>query len=220
LGQNILPPSVLFPQRRLLLLLVWWFRGRAANFSTKTPSMTCCRTVMAKLVLPIVWAFLLLSAYHQQPSILVTGHIPTPAEQALLDWQSDLEPAVPAPATTSAATAAATTTTTSGILISSCDGTNVTDCAERCSGVHGTDRYLADKCCLHVGKSASILAFEEDDQWVPRLQEFNDCTGATVRLTYLPEGEDGMEDAIRRDVGDDTYPGEGIFDAYIVQAPW
>jgi hypothetical protein len=71
-----------------------------------------------------------------------------------------------------------------------------------------------------VGKSASILAFEEDDQWVPRLQEFNDCTGATVRLTYLPEGEDGMEDAIRRDVGDDTWPGEGIFDAYIVQAPW
>jgi hypothetical protein len=64
------------------------------------------------------------------------------------------------------------------------------------------------------------LAFEEDDQWVPRLQEFNDCTGATVRLTYLPEGEDGMEDAIRRDVGDDILPGEGIFDAYIVQAPW
>jgi hypothetical protein len=182
-------------------------RKSAAMFSTKTPSMTCCRTVMAKLVLSIVWAILLLSAYHQQPSILVTGHIPTPAELALLNWQSELEPAVPAPPI-----AAATTTTASGILISSCDGTNVTDCAVRCSGLHGTDRYLADKCCLHVGKSASILAFEEDDKWVPRLQEFNDCTGATVRLTYLPEGEDGMEDAIRRDVGDDTWPGEGIFD--------
>jgi hypothetical protein len=107
-----------------------------------------------------------------------------------------------------------------GILFSSCDETNSTDCARRCAGLHGTDSYLSDKCCIHSGKSASILAFEEDDKWVPRLQEFNDCTGATVRLEYLPEGEDGMEEAIRRDVGDGTWPGEGIFDAYIVQAPW
>jgi hypothetical protein len=190
-----------------------------------------CRTMMPRLVLlPIVWVFLLLSVYHQR-SILVTGHIPSPAELALLHWQSELQEPAPTPppaaaaAAATTATAATTTTTTttiasSGILISTCDGTNVTDCAARCAGLHGTDHYLADKCCVHAGKSASILAFEEDDQWVPRLQEFNDCTGATVRLTYLPEGEDGMEDAIRRDVGDDTLPGEGIFDAYIVQAPW
>ena len=75
------------------------------------------------------------------------------------------------------------------------------------------------------------MAFEADDEWVPRLEEFNKCTGANVRLEYLPEGEDGMAEALRRDVGEDEshgendrelngLTGEGIFDAYIVQAPW
>lgn len=63
--------------------------------------------------------------------------------------------------------------------------------------------------------------------WVPRIEEFNRCTGAQVRLEYLPEGEDGMADALRADLGDDSdveqmggNGGQGIFDAYIVQAPW
>lgn len=111
-----------------------------------------------------------------------------------------------------------------GIVIerSSCDPTNETFCALHCSSpaLYGSS-YLADKCCTHAGKSASLLAFEEDGKWVPRLEEFNKCTGASVRLEYLPEGEDGMAAAVRRDVGDDDKDdGEGIFDAYIVQAPW
>jgi hypothetical protein len=93
--------------------------------------------------------------------------------------------------------------------------------------LHGSGtKYLNDKCCIHAGKSASILAFEEDSKWVDRLAEFNKCTGASVRLDYLPEGEDGMADALKLDVGEDTKysdgstGGQGIFDAYIVQAPW
>lgn len=112
----------------------------------------------------------------------------------------------------------------SSILIgrSSCDPTNATLCAARCTNLHGSDTYLSDKCCTHAGLSASLLAFEEDPLWVPRLEEFNECTGAKVRLEYLPEGEDGMADALRMDVGDDSgnFAGEGIFDAYLVQAPW
>lgn len=106
------------------------------------------------------------------------------------------------------------------IARSACDPTNSTYCELYC-GVHGTT-YLQEKCCLHAGKQASLLAFEEDSQWIPRLEEFNRCTGANVRLEYLPEGEDGMADALERDVGTTatSTSGEGIFDAYIVQAPW
>lgn len=113
--------------------------------------------------------------------------------------------------------------TSNGVLISACDPSNTTWCNLRCSNLHGPkDTYLADKCCVHAGLSASLLAFEEDSLWVPRLEEFNTCTGAKVRLEYLPEGEDGMADALRMDVGDDSgnNAGEGIFDAYLVQAPW
>ena len=109
------------------------------------------------------------------------------------------------------------------ILIQRCDRKNVTFCELHCSTKHGIETYLSDKCCIHAGKSASLLAFEEDPKWIDRLEEFNRCTGAKVRLEYLAEGEDGMADALRRDVGDDTAQesqGEGIFDAYIVQAPW
>ena len=74
------------------------------------------------------------------------------------------------------------------------------------------------------GKTASILAFEEADAWIPRLEEFNKCTGAKVRIEYLPEQEDGMAEALRRDVGTaqdgQMVMGEGIFDAYIAEAPW
>ena len=95
------------------------------------------------------------------------------------------------------------------------------------NAIHGVDSYLSDKCCIHAGQSASLLAFEESDAWVPRIEEFNRCTGAQVRLEYLPEGEDGMADALRADLGDDAEVeavmgngGQGIFDAYIVQGPW
>lgn len=113
-----------------------------------------------------------------------------------------------------------------GIVIERCDPNNATYCALHCGDPvshGGRSSYLSSKCCAHAGKSASILAFEPDDKWVPRLEEFNKCTGANVRLEYLPEGEDGMAEALRRDVGEDesmTLSGEGIFDAYIVQAPW
>lgn len=108
---------------------------------------------------------------------------------------------------------------------SSCDPNNTTYCELHCGGArHGStssSSYLQDKCCIHAGKSASLLAFEEDSKWIPRLEEFNLCTGANVRLEYLQEGENGMADALVRDVGTDhSREGEGIFDAYIVQAPW
>jgi len=113
------------------------------------------------------------------------------------------------------------------ILISMCDPNDVETCNQHCVNLHGPETvYLDDKCCIHAGKSASILAFEEDSKWVDRLAEFNKCTGASVRLDYLPEGEDGMAEALKLDVGEDTKysdgstGGQGIFDAYIVQAPW
>jgi len=93
---------------------------------------------------------------------------------------------------------------------------------ERC-GKHDS-RYLVEtnKCCAHAGMSASLLAFESDEKWVPRIEEFNKCTGARVSLTYLDEGEDGMAEALIQDIGtsDESNSGDGIFDAYIVQGPW
>mmetsp|Transcript_82811 Transcript_82811/g.208543 ORF Transcript_82811/g.208543 Transcript_82811/m.208543 type:complete len:1058 (-) Transcript_82811:163-3336(-) len=90
--------------------------------------------------------------------------------------------------------------------------------------------WLKDKCCQPKlrGVWATLLAFERDDLWVPRLQEFSACTGARVSLAYVPNGEDGMEAALREDVGIDYVQdggrmeksGAGIYDAYIVQPPW
>ena len=111
---------------------------------------------------------------------------------------------------------------------SSCDPNNSTLCAERCAGLHGGgkdnkgDDFLKEKCCIYAGKKASFLAFEEDEQWIPRIKEFENCTGARVTLEYLEEGEDGMADALLADVGCDiqNIRGEGMFDAYIVQGKW
>ena len=108
---------------------------------------------------------------------------------------------------------------------SSCDPNNSTLCAERCAGLHGKDSkgddFLKEKCCIYAGKKASFLAFEEDEQWIPRIKEFENCTGARVTLEYLEEGEDGMADALLADVGDSQNGGgEGMFDAYIVQGKW
>jgi hypothetical protein len=88
---------------------------------------------------------------------------------------------------------------------------------------------LVDLCCRFSGIPATLLAFEEDDLWGPRLEEFNVCTGAKVSLTYTPEGEDGMQAALEADVGVHytagngatfSSEGAGIYDSYIVQAPW
>jgi len=110
---------------------------------------------------------------------------------------------------------------------SSCDPNNSTLCAERCAGLHGGgkdskgDDFLKGKCCIYAGKKASFLAFEEDTQWIPRIKEFENCTGARVTLEYLEDGEDGMADALLADVGDSqNRGGEGMFDAYIVQGKW
>lgn len=129
---------------------------------------------------------------------------------------------------TEAPTTAASESSHQSIVITreKCDPNDVETCTANCRNLHGADNYLADKCCQHIGQSASLLAFEEDSKWVPRIEEFNRCTGASVRLEYLPEGEDGMADALRQDLGDDVSfetgqsGGQGIFDAYIVQAPW
>jgi len=79
-----------------------------------------------------------------------------------------------------------------------------------------------------VGVNANLLAFEKAELWVPRIEEFSRCTGASIRLTYN-NGEDYMAKDLIDDVGlndqmvDDGSSqggGAGIFDAYIVQAPW
>jgi len=88
---------------------------------------------------------------------------------------------------------------------------------------------MASLCCAYSGIPATLLAFEEDDLWIPRLEEFNGCTGAKVTLTYTPNGEDGMQAALESDVGVKYNTGDGarfveegagIYDSYIVQAPW
>eukprot|EP00808_Paulinella_micropora_P018061 g22921.t1 len=89
--------------------------------------------------------------------------------------------------------------------------------------------YLADFCGQFQGIPMTLVAFEEDVLWKPRVEEFNLCTGAQLLLYYIEGGEDGMEDALKADLG--TYykgpngteyekTGAGVYDAYIVQAPW
>jgi hypothetical protein len=103
------------------------------------------------------------------------------------------------------------------ILQSECDPSQ---CETYCN-LYGST-YLNDKCCKHAGVNANLLAFEESDIWIPRIDEYHKCTGANIKLQYVVGGEDYMADALIADVGlnhrEDT--GEGIYDAYIVQAPW
>lgn len=103
------------------------------------------------------------------------------------------------------------------IVDTACDKTT---CAERCNLFGST--YLLSKCCKHAGINAIFLAFEESESWIPRIDEYNKCTGANVRIQYHADGEDGMANALVEDVGrnEDDTSGQGIFDAYIVQAPW
>lgn len=93
-------------------------------------------------------------------------------------------------------------------------------CSANCNLFGST--YLTDKCCKHAGINAVFLAFEDSDVWIPRIDEYNRCTGASVRISYHPDGEDGMGDALIEDVGlnENEDSGQGIYDAYIVQAPW
>ena len=53
------------------------------------------------------------------------------------------------------------------IQSASCDPTDLESCQERCGG-EGAE-YLLNKCCAHVGVSASLLAFEESELWVDLL---------------------------------------------------
>lgn len=103
------------------------------------------------------------------------------------------------------------------IVHTGCDNST---CNERCNLFGST--YLLKKCCKHAGINAIFLAFEESETWIPRINEYNKCTGANVRIQYHAEGEDGMADALIEDVGINEVDtsGQGIFDAYIVQAPW
>lgn len=156
----------------------------------------------------------------QAETITATGPFPTGTTP------SGEECVCEAPTATTTTPPASTSSNSILIHRPDCDPNDVLKCKANCRGIHVKDEFLADKCCAFAGQSASLLAFEEDSQWVPRLEEFNRCTGAHVRLEYLPEGEDGMAGALRKDLGDDlgheqgNGEGEGLFDAYIVQAPW
>ena len=68
---------------------------------------------------------------------------------------------------------------------------STTDCDCSQCALYGTV-YLKDKCCSQKGVPATILAFEQSDSWVPRINEFNACTGARLSLTYNgPDGKVG-----------------------------
>ncbi|KAL3802961.1 hypothetical protein HJC23_011584 [Cyclotella cryptica] len=105
----------------------------------------------------------------------------------------------------------------STILQGECDPTL---CDEYCN-LYGST-YLSKKCCAHAGVNANLLAFEESATWIPRIDEFHKCTGANIKLQYVPGGEDFMGEALIEDVGlnNNEDSGQGIYDAYIVQAPW
>ena len=99
-------------------------------------------------------------------------------------------------------------------------GCDKSACATTCALFDS--EYLKDKCCAHASVNANLLAFERSDTWIPRLAEYNECTGANIRISYVEDGEDGMSEALILDVGtnEDEESGAGIYDAYIVQAPW
>eukprot|EP00585_Thalassiosira_rotula_P013292 CAMPEP_0196129898 /NCGR_PEP_ID=MMETSP0910-20130528/451_1 /TAXON_ID=49265 /ORGANISM="Thalassiosira rotula, Strain GSO102" /LENGTH=1075 /DNA_ID=CAMNT_0041389097 /DNA_START=439 /DNA_END=3666 /DNA_ORIENTATION=- len=123
-------------------------------------------------------------------------------------------------ATTSAQTFSQGECADQKIVVEGCNATDVVTCTANC-GLYGTT-YLLDKCCKHTGINANILAFEESATWIPRIEEYGRCTGANIRLQYVDGGEDEMGSALIQDVGenDDETTGQGIYDAYIVQAPW
>lgn len=102
---------------------------------------------------------------------------------------------------TSATTAAATTPeaacdSSEIILQGTCDPSL---CDEYCN-LYGST-YLSDKCCIHDGVNANLLAFKESATWIPRIEKFKKCSGANVKLQYVPGGEDNMAQALTDDVG-------------------
>jgi len=101
-----------------------------------------------------------------------------------------------------------------------CDPSDLAACERHC-GLFDSP-YLLDKCCAHAGVMAQVLAFEESAAWVPRIAEYGRCTGASIRMKYVAGGEDAMAAALLDDVGAnaDATTGQGIYDAYVVQAPW
>mmetsp|Transcript_6071 Transcript_6071/g.12796 ORF Transcript_6071/g.12796 Transcript_6071/m.12796 type:complete len:1062 (-) Transcript_6071:175-3360(-) len=101
---------------------------------------------------------------------------------------------------------------------STCNPNDVELCRERC-GVLNT-QFLLDKCCAHDGVTASILAYEPNELWVDRLNDYNLCTGAKVRVDYVDGGEDAMPRALAVDIGNGFEDGQGIYDAYIAHTPW
>ena len=91
------------------------------------------------------------------------------------------------------------------------------NCTQRCPS------ELSTLCDAHKDVPAALLGFEEDSLWIPRLDEFNSCTGSRISLTYTLLGEDGMADALEADCGTvapTPSEGAGIYDGYVVQAPW
>ena len=91
------------------------------------------------------------------------------------------------------------------------------NCTQRCPS------ELSTLCDAHKDVPAALLGFEEDSLWIPRLDEFNSCTGSRISLTYTLLGELGMADALEADCGTvapTPSEGAGIYDGYVVQAPW
>lgn len=113
-------------------------------------------------------------------------------------------------------------------VMPTCEITSSSQCNCSLCTLHESS-FLSGRCCAFQGVPANLLAFEEDDLLLPRLAEFNGCTGARVTHSYVAGGEDGMQAALEADVGtlytthggtSVSTEGSGIHDAYIVQAPW
>ncbi len=49
----------------------------------------------------------------------------------------------------------------------SCLGNNVTVCEEKCA-LYGTTSLL-EKCCMYSGVSGTLLAYDETDNWMSRI---------------------------------------------------
>eukprot|EP00911_Craspedida_sp_UC1_P000415 UC1_evm4s313 len=103
-----------------------------------------------------------------------------------------------------------------------------------CSKCHEFSDGSDNMCCRFDGVSATILAFEASPGLPEVLDNYKQCTGATVSILYNDgtgegDGEDMMQSDLEQDLGVEylvegdvsvSTEGAGVYDAYVVQGPW
>jgi hypothetical protein len=99
------------------------------------------------------------------------------------------------PALLAAALLAATASTTEDANSNSCESelTSTSECQCDYCTLHNST-WLRNLCCAFKGVPATLLAFEKDSDWAPRLRELYRCTGARLCLTFIgPDGQGAPE---------------------------